>query len=184
MGTSVTPLLIVFGYLLGSIPTAAVVSRHRGVDIHAVGNGVAGGTNVKRHVGTGPAAVVVVVDIAKGAVAVLLALELDAGPRVASAAGLASLVGHAWPIWTGFRGGLSAAAGVGVTAALLPVPALLAAPFAVAALLVTRAPSPAATTLYVGAVGLGMLMGADPARVAGATVGAVFVLLRARTWSR
>lgn len=176
--------LIVLGYLLGSVPTAVVVSRPKGVDIHAVGNGIAGATNVKRHVGTGPAALVVVVDVAKGAAAVLVALALDAGPAGASAAGLASLVGHAWPIWTGFRGGLSAAAGVGVTAALLPVPALLAAPFAAVAVLITHAPSPGATTLYVGAMGFGLLMGADPARIVGAAVTALFVLVRARTWSR
>lgn len=176
--------LIVLGYLLGSVPTAVVVSRPQGVDIHTVGNGIAGATNVKRHVGAGPAAVVIVVDIAKGAVAVLVALALDAGPGVASAAGLASLVGHAWPIWTGFRGGLSAAAGVGVTVALLPVPTLLAAPFAAAVVMVTRAPSPGATTVYVGAVGIGLLMGADPARIVGAAVAALFVLVRARTWSR
>ncbi len=175
-------VIIACGYLLGSVPSAYLAARAHGVDIRRVGNGIAGATNVGRHVGRTAALLVGLVDVAKGAAAVLLALTVDGRETVAVLAGLAALVGHSWPVWSRFRGGLSAGSSVGACAALLPVPAAITVPFAVLAMLLARKPSPAVTTIFIGSVLLGAVTGATTTRVVGAALTGVFVLVRARTW--
>jgi acyl phosphate:glycerol-3-phosphate acyltransferase len=124
--------LIVAGYLLGSIPTGYLVAKWvKGIDIRQHGSGGTGATNVLRSVGKPAAIAVLLVDLLKGALAVLLVRalypELAAGataelaaaqPWVAAIAGLAALLGHSRSIWLGFTGGKSAASGLGVLLAL------------------------------------------------------------------
>ncbi|NBW63969.1 MAG: glycerol-3-phosphate 1-O-acyltransferase [Synechococcaceae bacterium WB4_1_0192] len=121
------PFTLLAGYLLGSIPAGYLAGRWlRGVDIRTLGSGSTGATNVLRQFGKGPALVVFLVDVLKGTAAVLLAkalLEpLGAGPAAADwlsdscvvAAGLASLAGHIWPVWLGWRGGKAVATALGM----------------------------------------------------------------------
>jgi len=71
-------LSIVIGYLLGSVPTAYIVSRVRkGIDIRNIGSGNMGGANVMREVGTHEGVFVGLIDVAKGAGAILIAQALD-----------------------------------------------------------------------------------------------------------
>jgi len=126
-----TPLIaipvLVAGYLLGSIPSGYLAGRWlKGIDIRQEGSGSTGATNVLRVVGKGPALAVFVVDVLKGALAVLLAkavLEpLGQPPSPAGwqidgwivLAGLAGLAGHIWPIWLGWKGGKAVATGLGM----------------------------------------------------------------------
>jgi len=125
--TLTIPFTLLAGYLLGSIPAGYLAGRWlRGVDIRTLGSGSTGATNVLRQFGKGPALVVFLVDVLKGTAAVLLAkalLEpLGAGPAAADwlsdscvvAAGLASLAGHIWPVWLGWRGGKAVATALGM----------------------------------------------------------------------
>lgn len=123
-------------YLLGSIPTGYLLGRAlRGIDIREHGSKSTGATNVLRVLGRGPGAAALIVDVLKGVAAVLLAgwaygvlvaapwsgAPAGAGgwaPWMVCLAGLAALVGHARPVWLGFKGGKSAAAGVGVLFAM------------------------------------------------------------------
>jgi glycerol-3-phosphate acyltransferase PlsY len=121
-------LLLLAGYLLGSTPSGYLAGRWlAGLDIRERGSGSTGATNVLRVLGKGPALLVFVVDVGKGAAAVLLAraLLLPAGPAADAsatlvvdcwvvAAGLASLAGHIWPIWLGWKGGKAVATGLGM----------------------------------------------------------------------
>ena len=92
-------LLVVLGYLLGSLSFAFLLVRWRtGADIRTVGSGNAGATNVLRAHGKGLAAAVAFLDIAKGAAAVLLVRLVTADPRYAAAAGLAAILGHVFPL--------------------------------------------------------------------------------------
>ncbi|WP_296595391.1 glycerol-3-phosphate 1-O-acyltransferase PlsY [Phenylobacterium sp.] len=124
------------GYLLGSIPTGYLAGKLlRGVDIREQGSGSTGATNVLRTLGKWPALAVLVVDVLKGAAAVLFArwfypwladaaavpAGLDAAvwtPWAVCLTGLAALVGHARPVWLNFAGGKSVAAGLGLLLAL------------------------------------------------------------------
>ncbi len=111
-----TLLLLLAGYLLGSIPAGYLAGLWwRGVDIRQEGSGSTGATNVLRVVGKGPALVVFLVDVLKGTAAVLLAQALQPGADgVAVAAGLAALAGHIWPLWLGWRGGKAVATALGM----------------------------------------------------------------------
>jgi glycerol-3-phosphate acyltransferase PlsY len=115
-------LLVVVGYLLGSLSFALLLVRWRtGADIRTVGSGNAGATNVLRAQGKGLAASVALLDIAKGAAAVLLVRLVTADPRYAAAAGLAAILGHVFPLYSGFRGGKGVATAVGAFLVLAPL---------------------------------------------------------------
>ncbi len=96
----------VAAYLLGAIPLAYLISkRHSGVNIFEVGTGLPGASNVMRHVGKLPAVMVFIGDMAKGALAILLANVLGVeSPWLLVPAG-AVVLGHWKSIFTGFRGG-------------------------------------------------------------------------------
>lgn len=122
-----TLILAVLAYLLGSLSGSLLVGRLRRVDIRNHGSGNAGGTNALRILGWRLALAVVVIDIAKGALASGLALKLAPveGPlspdTLGLLAGLLAVVGHCWPLWHGFRGGKGGATLVGALLVLWPL---------------------------------------------------------------
>ncbi len=120
-------LSIISGYLLGSIPTAYIVSRLRkGVDIRNVGSGNMGGANVMREIGTREGVFVGLFDIAKGAGAILIAQALNVSELWVFGAGFAALVGHSFPVFAGFRGGRGSATIIGIFLVLAPKAILVA----------------------------------------------------------
>lgn len=114
--TLITLPLLFAGYLLGSIPSGYLAGRWlAGLDIRQEGSGSTGATNVLRVVGKGPALAVFLVDVLKGAAAVLLAKAvLDPLGFGVVLAGLAALAGHIWPVWLGWKGGKAVATGLGM----------------------------------------------------------------------
>ena len=106
---------LILGYLLGSIPSGWLAGRWlKGIDLRELGSGSTGATNVLRQVGKGPALVVFLIDVGKGAAAVLLARALGLGDWIQVLAGLTALAGHIWPVWLGFKGGKAVATGLGL----------------------------------------------------------------------
>lgn len=120
MTLGLTLLLLLAGYLLGSIPSGYLAGRWlRGLDIRREGSGSTGATNVLRVLGKGPALVVFLVDVLKGTAAVLLAKSALSGQgwvvdSVVVACGLAALAGHSFPLWLGGKGGKAVATGLGM----------------------------------------------------------------------
>ncbi len=105
---------LAFGYLLGSIPFGWVLSRAAGLgDIRAIGSHSIGATNVLRTGRRDIAALTLLMDGGKGAVAVL-AVRYTLWPEIAWLAGLAAVVGHCTSIWMGGRGGKGVATGLGM----------------------------------------------------------------------
>jgi acyl-phosphate glycerol 3-phosphate acyltransferase len=123
-------LLVLASYLLGAIPFGWLVARARGIDISKHGSGNIGATNVGRVLGKKYGVLVFVLDFAKGAVPVAAAkwLPITDVPREALTvtAGVASLLGHLFPVYLKFRGGKGVATGAGVVAVLVSLPALIA----------------------------------------------------------
>ena len=129
---------LAIAYLLGSLPTGYLAGKLlKGIDIREHGSRSTGATNVLRTLGKGPAAVVLLVDVAKGVAAIVFArwfypwlyaspsvtppagLDLQTlGPWAVGLAGLAVLLGHGRSIWLNFTGGKSAATGLGVLLAI------------------------------------------------------------------
>lgn len=131
-------LAVAIGYLLGSIPVAVVVARARGVDIRSVGDRNPGYWNAKDALGRRAAVPVFVGDVAKGALAAGVGIVLGGPWWIGYAAVAAAMVGHAWPVFAGFRGGRSVLTFVGGMLVLAPLPALIAAAVCLVITLVTH----------------------------------------------
>jgi glycerol-3-phosphate acyltransferase PlsY len=119
------PLLaIVAAYLIGGIPFGyLVVKWTSGADVRSSGSGNIGATNVLRTTGRSAGVVTLLLDIAKGAVAVWLAGKLTAGNiNWMSAAALAVMAGHAFPVFLRFKGGKAVASFIGAYLVLAPMP--------------------------------------------------------------
>lgn len=114
-------LSIIIGYLLGSIPTAYLVSRTRkGIDIRNIGSRNMGGANVMREIGAREGVLVGLIDIAKGVGAILIAQALNISELWVFGAGFAALVGHNFPVFARFRGGRGSATIIGIFLVLAP----------------------------------------------------------------
>src|SRR3569833_3314644 len=127
----VTALLLkmVVSYLLGAIVGSQWMGRLRGVDIRKMGSGNAGATNALRTQGKSFALAVLIIDLAKGVIAVrviapLLIPGLEPPLYISTwepvVCGLMAIIGHVYPIWHGLRGGKGVATLVGVVLALDP----------------------------------------------------------------
>lgn len=165
--TTTTVLIVwaVIGYLLGSIPSGILLARaFRLGDLRRVGSGNIGATNVLRTGSKTAAAATLLLDAAKGAVAVLLARWL-AGGDAAQLAGLLALLGHCFPVWLGFRGGKGVATFLGVMLALAWPVGLFCCATWLATALVTRISSLSALVAAISAplwmllLGYGQMLG-------------------------
>jgi glycerol-3-phosphate acyltransferase PlsY len=114
-------VLMVVAYLLGSIPTAYLVSRWvKGIDIRRYGSGTVGGSMVYEHVNRWLVVPVGLFDIAKAAFPTWMGMQLGYGEPGAMAAGLAALVGHNWPLYLNFIGGRGIGSFLGILLVLFP----------------------------------------------------------------
>jgi glycerol-3-phosphate acyltransferase PlsY len=173
---------IVIGYILGSIPVALLVARRHGVDLYSVGDGNPGAWNALEHLGGRRAWPAFIGDAAKALVAGIAGHALGSW-SVAFAAVAAAMIGHAFPLFAGFRGGKAVMTFVGGGFALAPLAALAAfAVFATVSLTVSLA-----WGARVGIFGFPAIQyaldGADRTLASGALmclIGALFGLSRLR----
>ena len=137
-------LTALLAYLLGSIPFGIVITRAFGLgDLRKIGSGNIGATNVLRTGNKPAAAATLILDAAKGGIAVLIA-RATFGEDAAQLAGLAAFLGHLFPVWLGFKGGKGVATFLGILLALAwPVGLAACATWAVVAA-ITRISSAAA----------------------------------------
>jgi acyl phosphate:glycerol-3-phosphate acyltransferase len=122
------------GYLLGSVPVAVLVGRRNNIDPREVGDKNPGYWNMRERLGARSAVPVFVGDALKGAIAACMGRALGGPWWVAYVAAGAVMVGHAWPVFAGFRGGRSVLTFAGAVVVLAPIPAAIAT----TALLVVR----------------------------------------------
>ncbi len=174
-------LVLLAAYLLGSIPTALIVTRRvAGVDIRTLGDGNMGARNVSRSLGTRPAIAVGLVDFFKGTAAVVLAQQAGLPTHWQVAAAFAAALGHDFPILAGFRGGQGLGTTLGSFLALAPVPAALGMALYGTAFLLTRL-SDLSASLGIVAMLLLMWREGQPATVLLGALGMIlFVPLKTR----
>ena len=143
----------IVAYLLGSLPFAVFVAKLAGVDIFMVGTGNPGASNVFRKVGRRYGAVVFGLDIAKGAVAVVVAMLLGCPALFLPVASVFAIVGHWLPAFMRFKGGAGLATGVGIGVALIGGWGLVAAAAGLVVLpFIKDGPRAAAVTLAAAVV--------------------------------
>ncbi len=116
--------LIIFSYLLGSIPTGLLIAKMRGVDLRAVGSKNIGATNVLRAVGKTEALFTLLGDMLKGVAAVLIGRYTGVDGFLC---GLAAILGHDFSIFLRLKGGKGVATSLGVVLAAYPVVGVICA---------------------------------------------------------
>jgi glycerol-3-phosphate acyltransferase PlsY len=131
-------LAVTLAYFVGSVPFAYLLARRRGIDLRHVGSGNVGAANVLRTSGVRQAVLAGCLDAVKGSCAVVMADRLASGQGTLVMAGLASVIGHMYPVWLGFRGGKGVATAAGVFAVLAPIALAIAGAVFVAAVWITR----------------------------------------------
>jgi acyl phosphate:glycerol-3-phosphate acyltransferase len=176
--------LILFGYIVGSVPTGLLVGRAFGVDVLEVGSGNIGMANVLRAAGKWPAALTMLGDMLKGFVPVVLARALTDDGWVIAAVALAAVVGACWSVFLRFKGGKAVATGAGTTIGLaLPVGLALFALWWIVAL-TSRYTSLAAIVLMVVTPLAFLLTGQPVPYILYTVVGGLLVLWRHRENAR
>lgn len=172
-------LLVVPAYLLGTFPTAILVGRREGRDPTREGSGNPGASNTFRTMGRRAGATVLLGDVAKGAVAA--GAGLATGHRaVAVGCGLAAVLGHVAPATRRFRGGKGVATGAGMTAVLLPLPALGLAVLWVAVVKLVDAASAGSVVVALGLPAAALIAGRPAGEVAAFAACGGLVLARHR----
>jgi glycerol-3-phosphate acyltransferase PlsY len=124
---------VLLAYLLGAIPMGYVMAKiFKGIDIHKVGSGNVGATNVLRTVGKIPALITLLFDISKGAIVVTLVggyayryLGMIDQDFYRCLLGLIAICGHIWPVFLKFKGGKGVATAMGVMAVISPLTLLI-----------------------------------------------------------
>ena len=175
-------LLLAIGYLLGSTPSGYFAGRWlKGIDLRDCGSGSTGATNVLRNVGKGPALVVFLLDVGKGALAVLLAKHFGLGNWIQVLAGLAALAGHIWPIWLGWKGGKAVATGLGMFLGLAWPVGLACFGLFMAVISIFRIVSLSSVVAAIGLPLLMLLAGQSAAYISVSLVAMLLVLWRHRS---
>ena len=132
-------ILAFVGYLIGSVPFGLIAGRvFKGVDVRELGSGMTGMTNVLRTVGMWAAVLVLLLDMGKSVLAVVLARVFSDSQGAEAAAALATILGHNWPIFVGFRGGRGTSPAWGGLIVLSPVSGLVASIVGVTTVAVSR----------------------------------------------
>ena len=175
-------LLLAIGYMLGSMPNGYLAGRWlKGIDLRQCGSGSTGATNVLRNVGKAPALVVFLLDVGKGALAVLLAKSFGLNDWVQVLAGLAALAGHIWPVWLGWKGGKAVATGLGMFLGLAWPVGLACFGLFMAVISISRIVSLSSVVAAIGLPVLMVLAGASGASISVSIVASVLVLWRHRS---
>jgi len=129
---------VVTAYLVGAIPPAHILSGRTGRDISAMGSGNVGALNALRSLGRRAAAVVFIVDVGKASLVMLVVMAIDAPDWSMYIAALATMLGHNFSVYIGFRGGKGAAVMTGVSLVLLPYLTLISVPALILGYLIFR----------------------------------------------
>jgi glycerol-3-phosphate acyltransferase PlsY len=173
-------LAIVVAYIVGSVPFAFLLARRRGIDLRQVGSGNVGASNVLRTSGAPRAVLAMCLDAAKGSVAVVIANGMTSGTATPVAAGLASVIGHIYPVWLGFRGGKGVATAAGVFAVLTPIAVAIAGAVFVVSVWISRYISVGSMAAAIALALTAVVSHAPQPVVAGAILAALIIMHRHR----
>lgn len=168
---------ILIAYLIGSVNFGIIVASMQGIDIRSAGSGNPGTSNILRTLGKKSAAVVLIGDALKGAAAAALG-ALWIGGTFGWVTLFAAVIGHAFPIWHGFKGGKSVATAIGGVIYLDPVVGAILAVIWVVILLVWKTASIGSLVVMALLVPTIALSGGTRAEIAWSAAIAVFVIVR------
>jgi acyl phosphate:glycerol-3-phosphate acyltransferase len=132
-------IIVLLGYLIGAIPTAYIFGRFSiGQDIRQVGDANMGAANAYRVLGARIGIAVYFIDAVKGALPVIIARWFDLSQSYVFITGVATVVGHNWPVFLGFRGGRGESTTIGILYVVNTIPALVMTIPTVLTLIITK----------------------------------------------
>jgi glycerol-3-phosphate acyltransferase PlsY len=156
-------LIIIFSYLLGSLPTSYLLGRFiAGGDIRHMGDENAGAANAYRELGAGPGIIIGVIDAIKGSAVILIAQAANMSQMVVLFAGLMAVIGHNWPVFLGFRGGRGVSTTLGILLVLVTLPMLVLALPVLLILILKRSVTPAMACLFIALPFIDLLFKISP----------------------
>ena len=173
-------LSVLLGYLAGSVPFAFLLARRAGIDVRIAGSGNVGATNVLRTAGAWRGVLVMTLDVAKGAAAVLVAGAATGAAPVVALTGAAAVVGHIYPVWLRFHGGKGVAVAAGVFSILAPAATAIAASLFLVTVWLTRYVSLGSVAATLALPPAAWLAGAPRAVVLAAAATGALILFRHR----
>ena len=172
---------VIFGYLLGSVPVGLWIGRLvSDADLRSGGSGKIGTTNAYRKLGLRWAVVIFLLDVGKGVLPVAVMMIAFDSPTAEVLAGLATAIGHIFPLFAGFRGGRAAACGWGSLLMLTPLAGVVGVGVGLVVLGVTRIMSLSVllgVAVCLTAQGLFVAVGAEPEAYYGFAVTGWFIVL-------
>lgn len=118
-------LLVIFSYLLGSVPSGLIIGKLSGLDVRKAGSGNIGATNVARLLGKTGGLLTLVGDTAKGFIPVLVVQQMGFSHPVTALVGVVAFLGHLYPIFLKFKGGKGVATSFGVLLGLAPLATMI-----------------------------------------------------------
>ena len=172
-------------YLVGSIDFAVIVARMHGVDIHSVGSGNPGASNVIRSIGRVPGALVLLGDTLKGVIGAAIGAIAAAPPwnptvHWAFLAGLFAVLGHCYPVFHRFKGGKGVATGLGVLFFTIPPVGLIIVVSWLILVKLTKTASISSLIVVVATVPLAIWQGVTGMSLVWLLVTAAFIVWRHR----
>ena len=173
-------VLVLVGYVCGSIPFGVLLARRAGVDVRREGSGNIGAANVARTAGKLLGVATLLADGLKGALPVALARSLDASAGVSAATGLAAVLGHVYPLALRFAGGKGVATALGALLVLCPLAVLPAVAVFAAVVGVWRLVSLGSILGATAAAGAAMLLPYPRPVQASAAAMALVIVVRHR----
>jgi acyl phosphate:glycerol-3-phosphate acyltransferase len=171
---------VLLGYLAGSVPFAFLLAKPAGIDVRVAGSGNVGATNVLRTAGARRGLLVLTLDVAKGAAAVLAAHAVTGGASLAALTGAAAIVGHIYPVWLKFHGGKGVAVAAGVFSVLAPAATLISGVLFIVTVWSTRYVSLGSLAATLALPPVAWLAGASRTVVAAAAGTGLLILFRHR----
>ena len=171
-------LLVIFSYLLGSVPSGLIIGKLSGLDVRNAGSGNIGATNVARLLGKKGGLLTLVADMAKGFIPVLAVQQMGLGDPIAALVGIAAFVGHLYPVFLNFKGGKGVATGFGVLLGLAPLAATILLVIFAAVAFSTRIVSLSSMVTAVAAPLLLWLFYYSPTYIMMATLMAIMIVFR------
>jgi glycerol-3-phosphate acyltransferase PlsY len=170
-------LVIVTGYLSGSIPFAYLITRRLGIDVFQVGTGNPGAANIFRMVGRKWGAIVFLTDFSKGALPVTIGTLAQVDMAWVVACGVAAVIGHWFPIFLKFKGGAGLATGAGAILIMSPVIGLATIVAGVPLIKIFRDTGVGAGVAGAGFIVVNVLAGTNDIAIGSCVIGGL-VLLR------
>ncbi|MBI4824758.1 MAG: glycerol-3-phosphate 1-O-acyltransferase PlsY [Nitrospirae bacterium] len=171
-------LLIIYSFILGSIPFGLIIARMKGIDPRKVGSGNIGATNILRSAGRMAGILTLLGDSLKGVAAVAIGRALGVGAFYEGILGISAIAGHNFSLFLGFRGGKGVATSLGAVLIYMPQAGMIAIAIWLLVALITRYSSLGALVTFAFLPLIAFMLGEGREKIVIAGIISLFIFIR------